>query len=66
MMAADVIDLGEPLPGINTIKEVAYLLRVSERTVREEIRRRRLAACHVGREWRITDDQLRAYLEGRS
>lgn len=63
-MTADV-DLAVPLPGLFTVDQAAAYLGVSAQTVRAEIQRRRLAACRVGRQIRITDDQLRAYLGGK-
>jgi len=41
-----------------TPKEIAYTLRVDEETVRREIRRERLNALQIGRQYRITTGDL--------
>lgn len=50
-------------PDVMTAEEAADRLRVSAKTVRREVQRGRLRACHVGRAIRITEAQLVAYLE---
>ncbi len=50
-----------------TIEEVAELLNVSVRNVREQIYRRRLGIVKVGRLVRIEQDELADFIErGRS
>ncbi len=44
-----------------TIREVADALRVSEKTVRRWIEADALPAHKFGRQWRISNDDLRAY-----
>jgi excisionase family DNA binding protein len=46
-----------------TPAEVAQVANVSLSTVRREIHRGALAACHVGRQLRIERDDFRAYLD---
>ncbi|EJR71075.1 helix-turn-helix domain-containing protein [Bacillus cereus group sp. MYBK5-1] len=46
-----------------TIKEVATQLKVSERTVHNWIKKEQLASYKVGRLTRISEEQLKAYLE---
>ncbi|PFN61707.1 DNA-binding protein [Bacillus cereus] len=46
-----------------TIKEVATKLKVSERTVHNWIKKEQLASYKVGRLTRISEEQLKAYLE---
>lgn len=45
----------------HTIKEVAEQLRISEKTVRRWIEADALPAHKFGRQWRISNDDLRAY-----
>jgi excisionase family DNA binding protein len=56
----------EDLPDVLTVREVADVLRVSQSTVYELVRRRRLRAvrCGIGRQGgvRITQSVLREYL----
>lgn len=49
-----------------TVAEVADLLRVSERSVRREIVRGHLGCVRIGRAVRITEEQLRHYIEEAS
>ncbi|MRB78768.1 helix-turn-helix domain-containing protein [Bacillus thuringiensis] len=46
-----------------TIKEVATQLKVSERTVHNWIKKEQLKSYKVGRLTRISEEQLKAYLE---
>jgi excisionase family DNA binding protein len=53
-------------PGISrllTVAEVANLMRVSRMTVYRLIRRGQLKAVRVGRNYRVREDDLSAYLE---
>lgn len=45
----------------HTIKDVAQFLRVSEKTVRRWIENKDLKAHKLGRQWRISDDDLRTF-----
>ncbi len=47
----------------HTVKEVAYLLKLSRRSVYRMIEAGRLRAVKVGREWRIRDESLASLLE---
>lgn len=44
-----------------TIKDVAIVFRVSEKTIRRWIENGELRAHRLGRQWRIADDDLRAF-----
>ncbi len=48
-----------------TINEVAKLLKVSEKTVRNFLSRKELAASKVGNQWRIIDVDLRAFVDSK-
>jgi len=52
-----------PAPTFYTTDEVADLLKISAKTVREMIKDKRLQAVRVGKEYRITEDQIRQYVE---
>ena len=52
-----------PAPTFYTTEEVAELLKISAKTVREMIKDKRLQAVRVGKESRITEDQIRQYVE---
>ena len=45
-----------------TIEEVAKMLKVSHMTIRREIERGNLKAGKVGHVWRITEEELKRYL----
>lgn len=45
-----------------TVKEVAQLLKISEKLVRAEIKRKRLGANLIGDEYRITRHDLDTYM----
>lgn len=47
-----------------TVEEVAKRMRVTPRTIREEIKRGKLKATRVGRFWRITAEALARYERG--
>ncbi len=51
-----------PISRLLTIAEVAEHLRVDPKTVRRRIAGGELAAYRVGRQWRITEDQLTQFL----
>jgi len=52
-----------PAPIFYTTEEVADILKVHAKTVREMIKSKRLQAVRVGQEYRITDEQIRQYIE---
>jgi len=52
-----------PAPTFYTTEEVADLLKVHVKTIREMIKSKRLQAVRVGQEYRITDEQIRQYIE---
>jgi excisionase family DNA binding protein len=49
-----------------TIHDVAANLSVDERTVRELIRKNELRAIKIGKEWRVTPDDLDSYVDGHA
>ncbi len=54
-----------PISRLLTIPEVAERLRVNPKTVRRWIAGDELAAYRVGRQWRISEDQLMIFLRAR-
>lgn len=46
-----------------TIEECSEILKVTKRTIYKYIKEGSLRASKVGRDWRITDAALRAFLE---
>jgi excisionase family DNA binding protein len=53
-------------PSLLTIPEVAKQWHVHANTVYREIRRGRLRAVKIAGAWRISRDDVRAYLDGRA
>lgn len=53
---------GGSVPRLWTLDEVAQILRLSKRTLREPRWITRLEARKVGRDWRVMDETLQAYL----
>jgi len=49
-----------------TIHDVAQNLNVDERTIRELIRKNELRAIKIGKEWRVTENDLDAYVNGHA
>lgn len=49
---------------VYTAKETAELLHVSERTIRNYIKRGNLKAQKVGGDWAITEENIKAFLNG--
>lgn len=49
-----------------TIHDVAAKLNIDERTVRELIRKNELRAIKIGKEWRVQEDDLEAYVNGHA
>lgn len=54
-----------PLPILYKVRQVAEYLMIDEDTVTKLIRNRELAAKKVGREWRITEDDIQDYLDSK-
>jgi excisionase family DNA binding protein len=52
-----------PAPIFYTTDEVAEMLKVHPKTIRAMIKSKRLQAVKVGQEYRITDEQIREYVE---
>lgn len=48
---------------VYTLHEVESILKVSQRTVYNYIKGGQIKAVKVGREWRITEEALRDFLE---
>ena len=47
---------------IYTLKEVADILKVTRRSIYNYIKEDKLKAVKIGREWRVTEDALKAFL----
>ena len=47
---------------IYTLKEVADILKVTRRSIYNYIKEGKLKAVKIGREWRVTEDALKAFL----
>ena len=47
-----------------TVKEVAEMLKVSEKSVRDWINKDKLNAGKAGRQWRISESDIKEFLEG--
>ena len=45
-----------------TVREVAECVRVAERSVLRELRRGRLTGLRFGRQWRVAEKELFAYM----
>ena len=50
----------------HTISEVAVMLSVSSESIRRYIKSNKLKASRVGRQWRISDEDLKEYFEKNS
>ena len=51
-------------PKVYTVEEVAELLKVNARTVYKMVERGEIRSVRAGRQIRITDEALNAYLRG--
>jgi excisionase family DNA binding protein len=51
------------MAGMLSMNEVADKLGVSRETVRRLILRKELRAVRIGRQWRVTEEDLAAYLK---
>lgn len=49
---------------IYTLKEVAKILKLSERTVYSYVRKDILKAFKIGQYWRISESQLKEFIDG--
>jgi excisionase family DNA binding protein len=56
----------DPLSRLLTVAEVASVMRVSRMTVYRLIRRGQLQAIRVGRNYRVREDDLSAYLDSQA
>jgi excisionase family DNA binding protein len=54
-----------PIEPVYTVKECADKLKVTERTILELIRKQKLRAVKVGREYRITESAINGFIEGK-
>ena len=52
-------------PALYSIKEVAGILRVSTKTIRRWVASGELTAHRIGRQWRISDADLQAFIRMR-
>ena len=48
---------------VYTVKEIAQILQTSRQQVRRMIQGEELEAVRVGREWRIPEESLKAFLD---
>lgn len=48
---------------VYTTEEVLGILKVTKRTLYNYIKARQIKAIKCGREWRVTEDALKAFLE---
>lgn len=55
-----------PMSRLLTVAEVATVMRVSRMTVYRLIRRGQLQAIRVGRNYRVREDDLAAYLDAQA
>ncbi len=58
-------DVSTPPTRLLTIHDVADFLRIDPKTVRRLVKSQRLAAYKVGRQWRISERDLWAFLTKR-
>ena len=64
MLQLEIVKEGGKKMEIYTVKEVAKKLQLSYRKILDLIKKRELEAKKVGKSYRITENQLRRYLEG--
>ena len=48
---------------VYTVEECSEILKVTKRTIYKYVKEGSLRASNVGRDWRITDAAIRAFLE---
>ncbi len=58
-------DVSAPSTRLLTIQDVADFLRIDPKSVRRLVTSKRLAAYKVGRQWRVAEDDLWAFLAAR-
>ena len=51
---------------VYTVQEVAEILKVSAYTVQEKLRKGIIPGMKIGKFWRITENQLKQFLEKQS
>lgn len=51
-----------PAPTFYTTDEVAEILKVTPKTVRDMIARKQLKALKIGREYRVSEEQLQQFI----
>jgi len=56
----------EMLGSALTLDEVAYILSLDRTTVAKYLRERTIVGFQIGREWRVTEEELRAYVRAQS
>lgn len=52
-----------PAPTFYTTDEVAEILKVTAKTVRDMIARKQIKALKIGREYRISEEQLQQFID---
>lgn len=48
---------------VYTPEEAAQILKLSTRTIREYLRIGKITGAKIGKEWRITEEQIREFLD---
>lgn len=48
---------------VYTPEEAAQILKLSTRTIREYLRTGKITGAKIGKEWRITEEQIRKFLD---
>lgn len=48
---------------VYTVEEVAKILKFTEKTIRDMLASGRLKGSKVGRQWRISEDQLKEFFK---
>lgn len=48
---------------VYTPEEAAQILKLSTRTIREYLRTGKITGAKIGKEWRITEEQIREFLD---
>ncbi len=57
--------MGSNEMSVYTVKEASAILKTSCQQVRRMIRNKELEAIMVGREWRIQENKLKDFLDGK-
>ena len=45
-----------------TVKEIAVLLSLTEETIREKLRKKELKGVKIGKSWRVSNENLKAFI----